>query len=101
MPMVYVKVKLLKVDTGADGNLTPIAMFVRLFPKISLDTLGKTIENGVTLCAYNNIPIKQFGTCIIKISNRIKQSVSFMLLSTVLQLFESMILKIRSGQHEF
>ena len=50
--------KTFKIDTGADGNLMPIMMFARLFPKISLDTLGKTIEQGVTLYAYNNTPIK-------------------------------------------
>ena len=43
-----------KIDTGADGNLMPITMFVRLFPKISLETLEKMIESGITLFAYNN-----------------------------------------------
>ena len=46
----------------------PITMFVRLFPKISLETQEETVENGVTLFAYNNTPIKQFGTCSVKIS---------------------------------
>ena len=40
-----------KIDTGADGNLMPIMMFAKLFPKISLDTLNKTVEKGVTLYA--------------------------------------------------
>ena len=35
-----------KIDTGADGNLMPITMFAKFFPKISLETLGKTIESG-------------------------------------------------------
>ena len=43
-----------KVDTGVDGNLMQSLMFTRLFPKISLDALGKTVEKGVTLFAYNN-----------------------------------------------
>ena len=57
-----------KIDTGADGNLIPIMMFVRLFPKLSLETLEKTVEKGVTLCAYNNTPIRQFGVCSVKLS---------------------------------
>ena len=57
-----------KVNTGADGNLMPITMFTRFFPKISLDALGKTIETGVTLFAYNNTPIRQFGTCSVRLS---------------------------------
>ena len=39
-----------KVDTGADGNLMPITMFVKLFPKISLKTLDKTREWCEFLC---------------------------------------------------
>ena len=58
----------LKVDTGVDGNLMPISMFMWLFPSLSLDTLSKTIEKGVTLFVYNNTPIKQYGTCSIRLS---------------------------------
>ena len=50
-------------------------MFTKLFPKISLETLGRTIESGVTLFAYNNMPIKQFGTCSVKISFKGKQTI--------------------------
>ena len=57
-----------KIDTGADGNLMPIKMFAIFFPKVSLDTLSKTINKGVTLFAYNNTPIKQFGMCSIRLS---------------------------------
>ena len=64
-----------KVDTGADGNLMPITMFTKLFPKISLDALGKTIESGVTLYAYNNTPIKQFGTCSVMLKFKGKSGV--------------------------
>ena len=57
-----------KVDTGADGNLVPITMFTKFFSKISLDALGKTIETGVMLFAYNNTPIKQYDTSSICLS---------------------------------
>ena len=30
--------------------------------------MTRTVEKGVTLYAYNNTPIKQFGTCIVKLS---------------------------------
>ena len=59
-----------KVDTGANGNLMPITMFSKLFPKVSLDVLGRTIEKGITLYAYNNIPIKQYRTCNVKLTFR-------------------------------
>ena len=57
-----------KVNTGANGNLMPISMFTKFFPKVSLDALSRTIEKGVTLYAYNNTPIKQYGTCNVKMS---------------------------------
>ena len=40
-----------KVDTGANGNLMPISMFIKLFPKVSLAALSRTVEKGVTLYA--------------------------------------------------
>ena len=33
-----------KIDMDADGNLIPITMFTKLYPKISLETLAKTID---------------------------------------------------------
>ena len=41
-----------KVHTGANGNLMPITMVTKLFPKISLKTLEKMIESDVNLYAY-------------------------------------------------
>ena len=57
-----------KIDTGANGNLMPISMFTRLFSHVSLDTLKRTIDRGVTLYAYNNTQIKQYGNCNVKLS---------------------------------
>ena len=56
-----------KIDTGADGNLMPITMFTKLFPKISLEALSRTVDKSVTLYTYNDTTIKQFGTCQIKL----------------------------------
>ena len=64
-----------KVDMGADGNLMPITMFMKLYPKISLETLAKTIDKGITLFMYNNMPIKQYGTCSVKITFNGKQEI--------------------------
>ena len=64
-----------QVDMGADGNLMPITMFTKLYPKISLETLAKTIDKGITLYAYNNTPIKQYGTCSVKVSFKEKQKI--------------------------
>ena len=47
-------------------------------PRVSLETLSNTIENGTTLYACNNTPIKQFGVCGIKLHSReITQFASF------------------------
>ena len=64
-----------KIDTGVDGNLIPITMFMKLYPKISLEMLAKTIDKGITLFVYNNTPIKQYGTCSVKVSFKEKQQI--------------------------
>ena len=64
-----------KVDTGADGNLMTITMFTKLFPRISLKTLEKTVENGVNLYTYNNTPIRQFGVCSVLLSFKGKSGI--------------------------
>ena len=64
-----------KVDMDADGDLMPITMFMKLYQKISLVTLSKTVEKGITLFAYNNTHIKQYGTCSVKVSFKEKQQI--------------------------
>ena len=44
----------------------PISMFSKIFPKVSLDALGQTINRSVTLYAYNDTEIRQFGTCSVR-----------------------------------
>ena len=46
----------------------PITMFSKLFSQVSLDALKRTIDRNVTLYAYNNTQIKQYGTCNVKLS---------------------------------
>ena len=43
-----------KVDTGADGNLLPLAEFFKHFPNANMTQLAKTIDIGTKLYAYNN-----------------------------------------------
>ena len=64
-----------KIDMGVDGNLMPITMFMKLYPKTILETLAKTIDKGITLYTYNNTPIKQYGTCSVKVSFKEKQKI--------------------------
>ena len=64
-----------KIDMGADGNLMPITMFTKFYPKISPEALSKTIDRGIILFAYNNTPIKQYGTCSVKITFNGKQEI--------------------------
>ena len=64
-----------KVDTGADGNLMPISMFSKIFPKVSLDALSQMINKSVTLFVYNDTEIKQFRTCSVRLSFRKRSQV--------------------------
>ena len=43
MPHGLKSKEMFKIDTGADGSLMPIMMFVRLFSKLSLETLEKKL----------------------------------------------------------
>ena len=52
-----------KVDTGADGNLLPLAEFFKHFPNANLNDLARTVDPSTTLYAYNNTEIKQLGVC--------------------------------------
>ena len=65
-----------KIDTGADGNLMPITMFAKLFPRVRLDALSRTVDKDITLYAYNNTPIKQYGTCNVKLSFKGRSTIS-------------------------
>ena len=52
-----------KVDTGADGNLLPLAEFFKHFPNANLNNLARTVNSSTKLYAYNNTEIKQLGVC--------------------------------------
>ena len=73
--MVGQVTRFFKIDTGADGNLMPISMFAKLFPKVSLDALNRMVNKSVTLFAYNDTEIKQFGTCSVRLKFKGKSQV--------------------------
>ena len=52
-----------KVDTGADGNLLPMAEFFKHFPDTNLNDLARTVNANTKLYAYNDTEIKQLGVC--------------------------------------
>ena len=52
-----------KVDTGADGNLLPLAEFFNHFPNANMNQLAKARDPSTTLYAYNNTEIEQLGIC--------------------------------------
>ena len=64
-----------KIDTGVDGNLMPISMFLKQFCQVSLDALKRTIDKTFTLYAYNNTQIKQYGTFNVKLSFKGKTTI--------------------------
>ena len=59
-----------KVDTGVDDNLLPICVYKHLGGNV--DKLAKTIDRSVRLVSYNNIEIKQYGTCYITLKFKMK-----------------------------
>ena len=54
-----------KVDTGVNDNLLPIGVYKCLGGIV--DKLAKMIDRSVRLVAYNNMEIKQYGTCYITV----------------------------------
>ena len=59
-----------KVDTGADGNLLPLAEFFKHFPDANMNQLAKTLDSSTKLYAYNNTEIKQLGICELLVEYR-------------------------------
>ena len=59
-----------KVDTGADGNLLPLAEFFKHFPDANMNQLAKTRDPNTTLYAYNNTEITQLGICELLVEYR-------------------------------
>ena len=64
-----------KVDTGADGNLLPLAEFYKHFPDVNMTQLAKTIDPHTKLYAYNNTEIKQLGVCELMVEYKTNRKI--------------------------
>ena len=58
-----------KLDTGAGGNMLPYDVWQRFFPGRSNADLARTIDQNVSLQAYNKSEIHQLGTCSLTVSH--------------------------------
>ena len=48
-----------KVDTGSDGNIMPLNIFKKMFPKITNEQFVATKNKNILLKAYNKTAITQ------------------------------------------
>ena len=55
-----------KIDTGSDGNIMPLYIFKKLFPRVTEAELKKTIKRHIKL-KTNKTVIMQLGTCMVTI----------------------------------
>ena len=69
LAMQDIHLKCFKVDSGACGNLTPLSLYLDLFPNSSVRDLQSTINHRVQLDAYNKNLIKQYGTRYLKVKS--------------------------------
>ena len=50
-----------KIDTGSDGDLLPIQVYLNLFPYATRKLLQWSVDPNVSLYAYNSTDIQQLG----------------------------------------
>ena len=67
-----------KVDTGSDGNIMPLNIFTKLFPRPTMDQLATT-KDAKKLRTYNCTTITQLGRCKVEIKNNYKHKNAFSL----------------------
>ena len=61
---------LYKVDTGSDGNIMPLHIYKKLFPKITNKQLVATKNKNILLNMYNKTTISQLDTCTVEIEHK-------------------------------
>ena len=87
-----------KVDTGADGNVLPLAEFLKHFPDANLNDLARTVNSSTKLYAYKNTEIKQLGVCELLVeyqnSDKICEIYVFDFPTTILGIHNSESLKL-------
>ena len=59
-----------KVDTGSDGNIMPLHIYKKLFPRITSEQLVATKHESIQLKMYNKTSITQLGTCTVEMEHK-------------------------------
>ena len=62
-----------KVDTGSHGNIMPLHIYKKLFPRINNEKLAPTKNESIQLKAYNKTTITQLCTCTVEIEYKNKK----------------------------
>ena len=55
-----------KIDSGLDGNLLTLSVYLSLFPGATHRSLLQSVDLNVSLYAYNGTEIQQLGHCKLK-----------------------------------
>ena len=53
-----------KLNTGSDGNLLPLKVYLSLFLQATCKSLQQSVDPNVSLHAYNGTEIQQLGRCV-------------------------------------
>ena len=61
-----------KVDMDSAGNIMPLHIHKKMFPRITNEQLAATKNESIQIKMYNKTTITQFGTCTVKIQNNNK-----------------------------
>ena len=57
-----------KIDSGSDGNLLALSVYLSLFPGATHRSLLQSVDLNVSLYAYNSTEIQQLGHCKLRVS---------------------------------
>ena len=57
-----------KIDSGLDGNLLTLSVYLSLFPGATHRSLLQSVDLNVSLYAYNSTEIQQLGRCKLRVS---------------------------------
>ena len=57
-----------KIDSGSDGNLLALSVYLSLFPGATHRSLLQSGDLNVSLYAYNGTEIQQLGHCKLRVS---------------------------------
>ena len=67
-----------KIDTGSEGNIMLLYIFLKLFASISGDQLKRSVKGNIKLKTYKGMHIMQLGTCVVQIKfKNIKKRCTF------------------------